>query len=530
MPLQDILERGFFPKEIPNPFATISFASTVAAQGVNLPADFNTDLEKTNKVPRSGQPTKYFHARGGLVRRQLSLPNPVLHFLLSRELDTNWSVLQPNIGGTALSATNPVLTSTGRAIAGAKPLDARRELAVQTRLNNRYILKTDISRFYNSIYTHSIPWAIHTKPFAKTNRGMTHLGNRLDCLLRSGQDGQTVGIPIGPDTSLVIAEILMQKCDAALLQAHPRLRGHRFIDDYELGFRTRNEAEDAFHRLETILADYELALNPRKTEILELPCNLETPWVGALRSFTLRTSSSGQQGDLFRFFDLAFELHAEHPEEPVLQFAVGRLRHLTVDQSNWDLFQRLLLDSAVPEPAVLPHVLGLIINHTNAGATPAIAEIEEVVNTLIIDHSTLLHSSEVAWALWACLALGITVSTEAVKAVSGCEDSVVALLALHCEAQGLVAAPLNKSVWSVHMNQDGLYEKHWLLSYEANVKGWMPSLGGGDHVIGDPNFGFLKAAGVSFYDTTLAVPAGPDAPAPVPRLPTPPSVSDVSAY
>ena len=530
MSLQHILERGFFPKEIPNPFVTTSFASAVAAQGVNLPVDFNTNLQKTKRVPLSAEPTKYFHARGGLLRRQLCLPNPILYFLLCMELDSNWSALQSSIGGTALSATNPVFKSTGRAIDGAKPLDARRELAVQTRINNRYILKTDISRFYNSIYTHSIPWAIHTKPFAKTNRDMTHLGNRLDCLVRSGQDGQTVGIPIGPDTSLVIAEILMQKCDAALLRAHPGLRGHRFIDDYELGFRTRTEAEEAFHRLETILADYELALNPRKTEVLQLPCYLEPPWVSALRSFTIRTSSSGQQGDLFRFFDLAFELHAEHSGDPVLQFAVGRLRHLTVDPSNWDLFQRLLLDTAVPEPAVLPHVLELIISRTNAGATPALAEIEEVVNTLIIDHSGLPHSSEAAWALWACLALGITVSTDAVTAVSRCEDSVVALLALHCESQGLVATPLNKSLWSVHMNQDGLCERHWLLSYEANVKGWIPSLGGGDHVSGDLNFGFLKAAGVSFYDTTLAVPAAPGAPAPVPRLPVPPSVSGVSAY
>jgi len=311
MALSDILERGYFPKELPNPFITTSFASAVTASGITLPAGFNHTLRRRcTGIPRA-KPTRYSHARGGLLRRQLCLPNPVLYYLLSREIDSNWATLQPSIGGTSLSATNPVFAPRNRAIDSAHPQSARRELAIRTRLNNRYILRTDISRFYHSIYTHSIPWALHTKTIAKANHGMGLLGNRLDCLVRNGQDSQTVGIPIGPDTSLVIAEILMQTCDQELLAEFPGMRGHRFIDDYELGFRHRSEAENAFHCLEKILSDYELALNPSKTEIVELPCDLEASWVGLLRSFTFRATPSGQQGDLFRYFDLALQYHVE---------------------------------------------------------------------------------------------------------------------------------------------------------------------------------------------------------------------------
>lgn len=528
MALYDILSRGYFPKELPNPFATTSFASVVTAVGVALPEDFRANLQQRNLRLRTARQVKYSHARNGLLRRQLCLPNPILHFLLCQELDCNWTALQASIGGTALSATNPVLSPAGRAIQGARPQGARPELAVRTRLNNRYILRTDINRFYHSIYTHSVPWALHTKAVGKADRSMGLLGNRLDLLIRNGQDGQTVGIPIGPDTSLVIAEILMQRCDAELLDEYPGIRGYRCIDDYELGFRTRTEAENAFHYLEKILAGYELALNPRKTEVVELPCNLDAPWVYPIRSFTFAVTPSRQQSDLYRFFDLAFELHGRHPNEAVLQFAVGRLRGLTVVPSNWDLFQRFLLGCVAPEPATLQYVLEAIISRANAGAGPAIAEIEAVINSLIIGHSPLAHSSEVAWALWACLALRINVSTDAVRALSGCADSIVALLALHGEAQGLLASPLDKTLWLAYMNQQSLYEEHWLLAYEANVKGWLPSQGGGDHVAGDVNFGFLKAAGVSFYDLTMAVPATAGAPAPVPHPPTPPTVPDGS--
>jgi hypothetical protein len=526
MTLFDTLARGYFPKELPNPFVTVPFATVVTAPGVSLPADFNYNFAGRMQI---GKPTKYSHARGGLLRRQLHLPNPVLHYMLCREIDSNWGALQVHIGGTSLSATNPVLASVGRAIQGACPQDMRSELAVRTRLNNRYILKTDISRFYHSIYTHSIPWALHTKAVAKVNRSMGLLGNRIDCLLRNSQDGQTVGIPIGPDTSLVIAEILMQKCDEALLTACPPLRGHRFIDDYELGFEHRTDAEVAFHRLEKILADYELALNPKKTEIVELPTEYEAPWVSPLRSFDFRTTPTGQRSDLLQYFNLAFSFNAQFPDDAVLQFAVGRLRSLKIDNSNWELFQHLLLNCATPEPAVLPYVLEAIISRANAGAVPALVDIGNVVNSLLITHAALAHSSEVAWSLWACLALGITIVPNAANEVSKCGDSVVALLALHCETRGLVGAPLDHTLWSSFMRQDDLYDEHWLLAYEANVKGWLPSQGGGDHVSADLNFQFLKAAGVSFYDVTKAIPATPGAPAPVPRLPTPPPSLDASA-
>ena len=50
------------------------------------------------------------------------------------------------------------------------------------------------------------------------------------------------------------------------------------------------------------------------------------------------------------------------------------------------------------------------------------------------------------------------------------------------------------------------------------------SAGVGDYVAADVNFGFLKANGVSFYDTSLAspppAPPATAAPVPLPTLPT----------
>jgi hypothetical protein len=403
---------------------------------------------------------------------------------------------------------------------------------VSTRLGRRYILQTDINRFYHSIYTHSISWAVHSKATAKANRSMALVGNKLDYWIRMGQDQQTVGIPIGPDTSLLMAELIMQRCDEILLTSVPNLRGHRFIDDYELSFQTRTEAEDAFHLLDACLADFELALNPKKTKVRELPLQLDYPWATELKEFKFaRASQPGQAADLNNYFSKAFELHSSNPGESVINFAIAKLRGMNVDPGNWALFQKLLLLCAIPEPASFPYVLEQIITRKNAGAAVLVPELEEIVNELVVRHSALRHSSEVATAAWACLALHLRLQDAAVDAISHCDDPVVALLALDCEQHGLVSKALDKSLWSTHMTGDALYEKHWLLAYEANVKGWLPNGGGIDHVANDVNFNFLKQNNVFFYDQSLAAPAPPAAaPVPLPSLPTPASLIAFAGY
>lgn len=56
------------------------------------------------------------------------------------------------------------------------------------------------------------------------------------------------------------------------------------------------------------------------------------------------------------------------------------------------------------------------------------------------------------------------------------------------------------------MHEEELVESQWLLAYEANVKGWLPNLGGVDFVAASKHFGPMKAAGVSFYDEAATLP------------------------
>ena len=222
MSLFDVLARGYFPKELPKPFVTEPFARAVTGSTA-LPADWGKSADMQPRIP-FGKLERYSLARRGLLRRPLSICNPLHHFLVCQELHTIWTTVMAKASGTPLAATSPELKVVGRAIDGKHPQADRSQMSQQSRLGKRFMLRTDISRFYHSIYTHSIPWALHTKPVAKANHKLTLLGNRLDFWIRAGQDQQTIGIPIGPDTSLLIAELIMQRCDEELCAKIPGLQ------------------------------------------------------------------------------------------------------------------------------------------------------------------------------------------------------------------------------------------------------------------------------------------------------------------
>ena len=78
-------------------------------------------------------------------------------------------------------------------------------------------LVTDITDCYGSIYTHSIPWALHTKEKAKKEKATKKLiGNIIDFLLQKMSYDQTNGIPQGSVLMDFIGEIVLGYADLEL--------------------------------------------------------------------------------------------------------------------------------------------------------------------------------------------------------------------------------------------------------------------------------------------------------------------------
>jgi hypothetical protein len=349
-------------------------------------------------------------------------------------VEAQWNPIQAVLPLSPWSLSSPV----GAGLRALEPRYRQNVIVLaraSARAGNRYAVRADISKFYDTIYTHTLEWAAHSKATVKANRAQPRArrqvlwGRGLDDRHRDLQDRQSVGIPIGPDTSLVAAELLLSRIDGEVSRRVP-CRGVRYVDDYELCFPTLADAERGLAVLQEVLAAYELTLNPAKTQVIELPSPLEPTWIRGLRRLRLRKQGTGQRFDFVDLFDTAFDLRQGVTDAHVLRYAMGAVRNVICLPSNWTLLQGLLLQSVATEPGILREVLSELVRYSGLGYTLDTARITETLGLTIERHSPLGHGSEVAWAVWAHIQLNIPIDHSALVAVEQMEDPVVALVTL----------------------------------------------------------------------------------------------------
>ncbi len=352
--LTRLLKYGFYPVELPPPFSTNRYdtiqnifsppreyyGSTMFFDGAN----FNGDL------------------------RTFGIINPVSYFLLAQFLATNWPDISKIFKLSYCSGARPKFPNTkaiGRAIEEAPIIKNRQN---QQHLSSSFpiILSLDINRFYQSIYTHSIPWAVLGKELAKQkyrDRTLrTEWSDKLDYLVRNCNQRQTIGIPIGPDTSRIISELILSRIDSELVKSNNGIRSGQIfhvIDDYKIGVFDHSAAERAKSEFIRTISRYELRLNDFKTSIdhgfEDAPSNFQ-------REFDVLKGK--READFVEhFFEILFNKILEYPQRNVLGHSIKRFARRLASNSARDLVQEYLQRTifAAPHQArwVFPVLLGI---------------------------------------------------------------------------------------------------------------------------------------------------------------------------
>ncbi|EJL6405716.1 RNA-directed DNA polymerase [Vibrio parahaemolyticus] len=495
--LETLLARGYFPKEALPAFTTEHYAKAIADNYDTLP-----NLFRNNKFIS----TCGIHnvSRKGTLRRKLGIPNPVSYFRLADVITENWYDIDECVRKSHLSLTTPTSSASGeRAFDRKYPLSELPELHAHLRSRYKYILKTDISRFYHSIYTHSVAWTYHTKATAKRNRSYSLFGNLVDKCLQDSQDGQTIGIPIGPDSSLVIAESILARIDEQLKDRGID-SGLRYIDDYYLGFHPLGEAESALTVMQELLNEYELALNPLKTEIIQLPDEFEPLPISEMRSFSFRSTEGGQKSDLIHYFNLAFRAAREMPTESILKYAVSRVYEIDVTENNYPIFESFILQCATADSSTLRFVANQLIKYKRKGYELSVAKVSQVLRQLALAESSLGHGNEVAYCLWLHLVLNIDVPEDVTKSIVTMRDSFVAILLCDCFDKGLMPYTPDFAKYENLMTKDELLGDMWLFVYEALSRKWFKPVARQNPVKQNECFNFLLRTDVLFYDDSIS--------------------------
>lgn len=500
--LELLLSNGFFPAQVPPCFTSGQFAAHAVAAG----KQWRTINARRCKEECAYE--RYSVARIGHNRRPICIPNPVAQFFLADCIGSNWQSIKKIFLRSKLSVSVPTLCAEiGRAIS-ITPIRELNEKRLLQSVRHRYCLTTDITQFFPSIYTHAISWATEGKDFAKkkANRNNKNLlGPQLDELCRYTQLNQTIGIPIGPDTSHILAELVGSAIDLEIKNALGSWpHGFRHVDDFSLYFDTERDALRALTAISNALATYELKINIQKTKVAPIQESQSDSWTHQFDSFVFSVQRQAQRKDLHRFFDVAFTLAKSNEDENVVQYALRRVETEIIKSANWDVFQAYLLRCMDCYPNTIPEcalILSTYIQHIPEVVAKTRSQWKEYLTTRIAEHAPLGHHSEVAWLLWLALHLEVRVGKDAIAQIEQMRSSVCLLLALSLENKSLLARQLSRKRLPPVDVPEVLYGEHWLLAYEGAVKGWLPSAI--PIVQADPYFSELKSKHVEFMELAL---------------------------
>lgn len=519
--LYNMLSRGYFPKELPPAFNTYDFAF----EAENIAKELKSEWH--NKI---SEPSVFSIPKNGIGRRMLSIINPYSFYNLSCLLtsDNIYANLKKVCRQSSVSVSKPKRCDDPNKrsiIPSCKSVSDFQSIKLSRGLYKRVELKIDISCFYSTIYTHAITWMMIGKMKAKEiwrgrffKKGYTcgdqniddlyNQANQIDILIECCQEKQTHGIPVGPDTSFIIAETLLCHIDNIIQKQFPGIQGCRYYDDWFFYVDTHDDATRLLRIVIDTLGEFGLEVNLSKVEINEMPIAVLDDFAERLSSFNFRTASIIERIKVF--FEVLWSL-IRNDRNRAATFTRYAMRVLIgfIDQNivaslsndNKDLIQIMLFRtvSDLPEciPAILPVMQGL-------GTISNKQILDNLVDSILQRHIGLDHHIEVAWTLWICKLYNVNIASERITEIFVKRNSVCSLLLLdyiHNVVPTLKQKPeVTNAITDLSnsLSPGSLYDKDWLLLYESVRKGWLQGI---DNLVdNDSFFGKLRQKGISFYD------------------------------
>lgn len=139
----------------------------------------------------------------------------------------------------------------------------------------------DIANCFDSIYTHTIAWAVKNKDYIKAHISHKNLfAAEFDRLIQRSNNNETNGIPVGSEVSRVFSEIIFQRIDKEIIkkaESSKQLRLgvdydlYRYVDDYILFSKSENNSEAVAQVISDCLKEFNLYINEGKLRRFKRP-------------------------------------------------------------------------------------------------------------------------------------------------------------------------------------------------------------------------------------------------------------------
>lgn len=429
-----LVDHGLFAEKVPPCFTSQGLSSVIEPDLENLLNEPDEQKLKKSIDKRAHDYIRYEALRDINIPRRLGIPHPESYIVQALAIKKHWQAIKAHNQAPIVKVSRIYVRPVGGGrifemnYKGAERYELEED-EMKWQAGAQFVVKADISACFPSIYTHSIPWALHTREAAKNDGRLTSLlGNLLDKCTQNIRDKQTNGILIGPHSSNIISEIILTQIDNKLLEkGYIKLKRH--IDDYEFYAATYSEAEKFLHDLGLALREYELILNEKKTRILPMPRPSADDWVRELNRFTFPKEKKIKFSTVRSFLDLALELAQSADTSAPLNYALKMMPKRLNSRAK-----RMCVQEAINLALSFPYLAPLLGKHVFAKhAHQEIEEqISEFVNALIRLGVRKLYPDAIAHSLYYALIhqARISLSESEVSEIIGLDDCLTTTLLL----------------------------------------------------------------------------------------------------
>ena len=502
--LAALIRTAYLPEEIPPVVTSRYFSSFCRSEYSYLKTQQKSLIKSSTNYDTFTAPRPV----GG--RRNLALVHPLAQLGISLLITQHRSRIKKIISKTktSLYRTNEDMAHS-KAFAGLdfRSWDAR---ALQLYSESKFVLKADISRFFYTAYTHSIPWAVLGKERVKEwlihnkSKLNAHWSSDFDTALQSCQSRETFGIPVGPDTSRVIAEILVagveaDKNYASLVKDRPRIR---LLDDFIVGFDDENEAQKARTALRRALWGFNLQLNEEKTSVSQSRMFFRDKWKLEFEAIRISDSDDAkQEHDIYRLIDLTLHLCSVYGTNAPAHWACVRFSGLKRVSRNFRIIFDAMLRFARDFPSCTHHVAAFLINNQSRCNDPYLRNrIDMWIRGTVRNYFQHSYDFEVAWCLLVSGVFQITIHEKDLISFEPMPNSVNFAILGMLRERGLLSVPLSRWAWRSVFKKNGIYGENWLPFYEAVRRKWTKDKAIISAVTGDPILNKMLTAEVTFLE------------------------------
>lgn len=370
--VKELLEFGYYSDSIPNSFNISGILDNFNELSDNL----------GTKEFINTSPINFTIYKDDNSRRRISIPNIVSFIETSMLIEKNWeNLLNESLSINShspifllrsypfdlieISITDeivkrsdveldsfniPYKTKNGKYIKNSNFIESFED-NIKVSQGFIYKINVDLEKFYDSIYTHSITWALcglekakkmHEGSIAKSKK--YKFGDKFDKAIRAMNRNQTSGIITGPFTSNIFSELILAKIDKYIRDEGYIFR--RYVDDYEFYFHDKKEIEKFKIDLEGILGKFNLRINANKYLEENYPFNIyhdfknefseyeKKDGIRGVLNHALRLYNSGHKGAILYSLKIIYYKEIDNKESNYVKIVFSILINLLFTQPS----------------------------------------------------------------------------------------------------------------------------------------------------------------------------------------------------